>query len=193
MHQSRLLPASILCFATLLLQACATDPIETSGDVAKLPPFRTFSVGEEQYSFPSPPSEAQRARISKELRGAAVAALESRGYREATPGDVEITLGAISRPTFSDASDPEERAHITHVDTSVLSPGSDSRPSSDRDVLPEGGGREGDLILYVLDPATKRVIWRASASGSATTPKEALSKAKATYRAMASQLPAVAD
>ena len=181
--------AAALSFPILLLQACAVDPIETSGDVATLPAFHTFSVGEEQYSFATTPSAAQRARIGKELREAAVSALESRGYREATPGDVQITLGAASRTTLSDTSDPEARAHITQVDTSVLSPGADSRPPGDRDPLPEGVGREGDLILYIVDPATKRVIWRASASGSATTAAEALSKAKATYRAMVAKLP----
>jgi hypothetical protein len=183
---------SLACLATLL-QACAVDPIETSGDVSRLPAFKTFSIGEEQFSFPTAPSDAQRARVSKELHEAAVSAMESRGYREATPGDVLVTLGAVSRATLADTSDPEERSHITRVDTSVLSPTSDSRPVSERDVTPEGVGREGDLILYILDPATKKVIWRASSSGSATTPAEALSKAKATYRAMAGKLPAVND
>ena len=178
----------------LLLQGCAVDPIETTGDTAHLPAFRTFSVGEEQFSFPNAISEAQRVRVGKELRDAAVAAMQSRGYREATPGDVQITLGAVSRTTIADTSDPEARPHITRVDTSVLSPGSDSRAQqSDRDPLPAGVGREGDLVLYILDPATKRVIWRASASGSATTASEAVSKAKATYRAMVEKLPAAAQ
>jgi len=192
-YRARLPIIAMFSLQVLLLQACALDTIETSGDAASIPAFRTFSVGEEQYSFPSRPSAAQRARIGKELREAAVAALESRGYREATSGDVQITLGAVGRTTLSDTSDPEARAHITPVDPSVLSPGSDSRPPADRDALPEGVGREGDLIFYILDPATKRVIWRASSSGSATTPAEALRKAKATYRAMVDKLPAIGE
>jgi hypothetical protein len=52
-----------------------------------------------------------------------------------------------------------------------------------------GIGREGDLILYLLDPKTQRTVWRASSSGSATTPAEALRKVRATYRAMVQKLP----
>ena len=184
-----MLPAPILCLSFAALSGCAVDPIETSGDPTKIPAFHTFSIGEEQYSFSSPVPAEEQSRISRELRSAAVAALEKRGYRQTAAGDVQITLGAVGRTTLGDTSDPEARPHITRVDTSVLNPGSDARPLGDRDAMPEGVGREGDLILYVLDPTTKHVIWRASASGSATTPEEALRKAKSTYRAMAAKLP----
>src|SRR5262245_56612645 len=73
----------ILVFLTCLLPGCATvGPIETSGDAASLPPFKTFHIHEEQFVFATEITNEQRERISKELRNAAVSALNSRGYKE---------------------------------------------------------------------------------------------------------------
>jgi hypothetical protein len=56
-------------------------------------------------------------------------------------------------------------------------------------MLPEGVGREGDLFLDLLDPRTQKVVWHASSTGSASTPSEALRKARSTYAAMVGRLP----
>jgi hypothetical protein len=181
----------ILGFVACLLAGCATvGPIETSGDPASLPPFRTFHVYEEQFVFATDISAEQRARVSSELREAAVSALTARGYQEATDADVLVTLGAISRPTL-DTQTESSNSRLHPVDTSVLDPG---RPPGvpESEMMPSGAGREGDLILYLLDPKTHRALWRASANGSATTPSEALRKARATYAAMVAQLPRAA-
>jgi hypothetical protein len=182
---------AMLAFVSFLLPGCATvGPIETSGDPAQLPPFRTFRIHEEQFVFATEISAEQRARISRELRQAAVSALNQRGYQEASDADVLVTLGAISRPTLN--SDSESSSGRLHpVDTSVLDAG---RPigASESQFLPSGVGREGDLILYLLDPKTQRALWRASSTGSATTPSEALRRARATYAAMVAKLPRAA-
>ena len=177
----------------LLLSACATDPIEYAGNPAAIPAFRTFKVQEERYIFPEHISDEQRQRVSNELREAAVKALEGRGYKEVSgnsPADVLVVLGAISRTTLTPATEAELSKHITPVDTSVFD--ASAGPAPDRGAMneqPAGVGREGDLILYLLDPATQRSLWRASASGSATSPNEALRKARATYRSMVKSLP----
>ena len=182
---------TVLVLVSFLLQGCAAiGPIEVSGDPASLPPFRTFRVHEEQFVFATEISAEQRARVSKELRQAAVSALNHRGYQEASDADVLVTLGALSRPTLSTESRAADGG-IKPIDTSVLDAGQPlGVPESDR--MPSGEGREGDLILYLLDPKTQRALWRASSSGSATTPSEALRKARATYEAMVAKLPAPA-
>jgi hypothetical protein len=178
----------VLVLVSLLLQACATvGPIEVSGDPAALPPFRTFRVHEEQFVFATEISAEQQARVSKELRQAAVNALNQRGYTEASNADVLVTLGAISRPVLSTESRPGDGG-LRPIDTSVLDAGRPlGVPESDR--MPSGEGREGDLILHLLDPKTERALWRASSNGSATTPSEALRRARATYAAMVARLP----
>jgi hypothetical protein len=178
--------------AAFLLPGCATvGPIETSGDVAALPPFRTFHIYEEQFVFTTDISAEQREQVSRELRAAALSALNARGYEEATDADVFITLGAISRPVLDTQSDTSGNSRLHPVDTSVLDPG---RPPGvpESQMMPSGAGREGDLILYILDPKTHRALWRASANGSATTPSEALRRARATYSAMVEKLPRAA-
>lgn len=179
---------TVLVLVSFLLHGCATvGPIEVSGDPASLPPFRTFRVHEEQFVFATEISAEQRAHISKELRQAAVSALNQRGYLEASGADVLVTLGAISRPTLNIESQ-SGGGRIQPVNTSVLDPGqAPGVPESNR--MPSGEGREGDLILYLLDPKTERALWRASSSGSATTPSEALRRARATYAAMVAKLP----
>jgi hypothetical protein len=171
------------------LAACSSiGPLELSGDPAALPPFKTFRVHEEQFVFASELSPEQTAKISSELRSAAVSALEKRGYKE-TGGDADVlvSLAAISRPTLPDAGSGGTSS-LHPVDTSVLDPGQSNGPQFYDQ--PSGAGREGDLMLYLLDPKTKRVLWRASATGAATTPSEALRHARATYAAMAAKLPA---
>ena len=183
---------SALALVSCLLSSCATvGPIEMSGDPAALPPFRTFRVHEEQFAFATDISAEQRAKISAELRQAAVRALNGRGYQEVSgDADVLVTLGAISRPVLSTESEQQSEGHLQPVDTSVFDTGRSDLPQSE--VMPAGVGREGDLILYLLDPATQRALWRASASGSATTPSEALRRARGTYAEMVAKLPRAA-
>jgi len=186
----RYLHAALAC--ALLLSACATDPIEVAGDARALPAFRTFKVQEERYAFPEQITDEQRQHVSSELRRAAVGALESRGYQQVTADaapDVLVVLGAVSRTTLTPATEAELNKHIRPVDTSVFDASAGNAPGGVANDRPAGVGREGDLILYLLDPATQRSLWRASASGSATSANEALRKARATYRSMAKKLP----
>jgi hypothetical protein len=188
----KLRQVAILAFAAFLLPGCGTiGTIETSGDAAALPPFRTFHIYEEQFVFATDISADQRERVSRELHAAAVSALNSRGYEEATDADVFVTLGALSRPVLDTDSDSGSNSRLHAVDTTVLDT---SRPPDvpESEMTPSGAGREGDLILYLLDPKTHRALWRASASGAATTPSEALRKARATYSAMVEKLPRAA-
>ena len=179
--------------AAFLLPGCSTvGPIETSGDASALPPFRTFHIYEEQFVFTTDISAEQRERVTRELRAAAVRALNARGYVEATDADVFVTLGAISRPVLDTESNSSGSSRLHHVDTSVLDASRAPGGVPESEMMPSGAGREGDLILYILDPKTHRAMWRASANGSATTPNEALRKARATYSAMVEKLPRAA-
>jgi hypothetical protein len=177
----------------LLTAGCATDPIQFAGDAGSLPAFHTFKVQEERYVFPEQLPADQKQKVGTELRQAAVGALESRGYREAAANetaDVLVVLGAISRTTTQTAVNEDENPHLNQVDTSVFDASANqSAPAAVGGDGPTGFSREGDLILYLLDPASKRSLWRASASGSASSSGEALRKARSTYRAMVKKLP----
>jgi len=173
------------------LAACASDPIETSGDARTLPPFATFQIHDEQYVFAEPLSEEQHARISAELRQAAVAALKEKGYREATPADVLVVLGAVSQAT-APTPELELKRGINSVNTGALDTSQPNLPMPDPANAASGSGREGDLILYLLDAKTQRTLWRANASGTASSPGEAMRKARAAFRAMVAKLPPAA-
>src|SRR5688572_16823903 len=88
--------ALAVTFVACLLAACATiGPIEVSGDPAALPSFKTFRVLEVQFAFATSINSEQVARISSELRAAAVSALEQRGYEEAADADMLVALAAL--------------------------------------------------------------------------------------------------
>jgi hypothetical protein len=175
----------LICLSCALVGCGGVDPIEMSGDPALVPAFTTYRIHEEQLAFATEVSEADRTKVATTLRDAVTQALNSRGYKESDQPDVLVSLGAASRATFAAA---EREGPIRNVDPSVLEPGRlPSAPSSE--ITPSGVGREGDLFLYLLDPKTKRVVWRASTSGSATTASEAMRRARSTYGAMIAKLP----
>jgi hypothetical protein len=183
----RLTQSSFTALLACLLAACAsTDTIEMSGDPAALPPFKSFRITEEQFVFATEITPEQREKVSKELRAAAVSALEKRGYQEAANPDVLVALAAMSRPTLS--PEAESASGLHHVDTSVLDAGRTFTPPQ-AETPPSGVGREGDLMLYLTDAKTRKPLWHASSNGAATTPGEALRKARATYAAMVAKLP----
>jgi hypothetical protein len=171
------------------LSGCAgVDEIEMSSDPAKLSPFKSFRVQEEQLAFATAVSDAERSQVAAEMRAAVVRSMIDRGYTEtSSDADVLVSIGAASRLTFDDDVAPKE-GPIRNVDPSVVEAG---RPptSPTAEIMPPGVEREGDLFLYLLDPKTKRVLWRASTSGSATTPAEAKRRARASYSAMVAKLP----
>ncbi len=177
---------SLVALGCIIAPGCASmGPIETSGEAA-LPPFSTFRLHEEQFVFANEVSAEQRSEVASRLREAVVSALNERGYRQAADADVLVVLGAISRPVLSSEAGTEGGA-VHPVDTSVFDAGRVAVPESV--TLPPPVGREGDLILDLLDPKTRRVVWHASATGAATTPAEAVRMARATYTAMINKLP----
>ena len=121
-------------FVACLLAACASiGTIEVSGDPAAIPPFRTFRVLEVQFAFATDITADQVAKISSELRSAAVSALEERGYGETADADVLVALAALSRPTLDAQAESSSGGPLHHVDTSVLDSGKPSphrNPSS---------------------------------------------------------------
>ena len=178
-----------IAFAACLLAACAAlGPIDVSSDPPAIAPFRTFRVLEVQFAFATELNSEQVARISSELRAAAVSALEGRGYEEAADADVLVALAALSRPTPNEQTESGSSGPLHHIDTAVLDSGQPLSPPPSG-TMPAHTGREGDLLLSLLDPKTQRAVWQASSHGSATTPAEALRKARTSYAAMVARLP----
>jgi hypothetical protein len=178
--------SSVIALLVCLLAACTTAPIEMSGDPATIPPFKSFRIDAAEFVFATEISPEQRDEVSKQLRAAATSALEKRGYREAIDADVLVGLAAASRPTLTDDSGSAGGLH--HVDTTVLDT---SRPlsSTASEIPPSGVGREGDLIMSLRDAKTGKTLWAASSNGAATTPAQALRKARSAYAAIAAKLP----
>jgi uncharacterized protein DUF4136 len=169
-----------------LLTACGSAPIDMSSDPATLPPFKTFRIDQQEFVFATEISDEQRAEVTRKLHAAAKSALEKRGYHEATNADVLVTLAAVSRPTLPEASSGSSGG-LHHVDTSVLDTGRPVSPATE--VPPSGVGREGDLMMSLRDAKTGKSLWQATSNGAASTPAEALRKARSAYSAMAAKLP----
>lgn len=181
--------SSAFALLICMLTACGTPPIEMSGDPATIPPFKSFRIDEAEFVFATDVTPEQRDEVTKQLRGAATSALEKRGYREATDADVLVSLAGATRPTLSDAAG--SAGGLQHVDTTVLD---SSRPlgSTTYEIPPSGVGREGDLLMTLRDAKTGKTLWAAASNGAASTPAEAVRKARSAYAAIAEKLPKAA-
>jgi hypothetical protein len=178
--------SSALALLVCMLTACTTAAIEMSGDPAAIPAFKTFHIAAAEFVFATDVSPEQRDQVDKQLRGAAASALQKRGYREATDADVLVDLAAMSRPTFGNESGSASGLH--HVDTTVLDTSRPVSPTAS-EIPPSGVGREGDLMMTLRDAKTGKTLWAAASNGAASTPSEALRKARSAYAAIADKLP----
>ena len=163
-----------LMICAIALAACATAPIEISGDAAALAPFSTFQIHEEQYVFAEEISDARRAELGTQIRQAAIQALEERGYRQASPADVLVVLGIVSRATPLVEEEMREQG-IRAVDPRVLEPGCAAQMEDD--------GRIELTVTLVLDGTdhtlvlhNPREIEFAAADGSAAFRRGRLAK-----------------
>ena len=177
---------SAVALLVCMLTACAAAKIETSGDPATIPPFKTFRIDAAEYVFATDVTPEQRDDVSKQMREAAASALKSRGYREATDAEVVVSLSGATRPALSDES--ASAGGLQHVDPTVLDT---NRPvgSNAYEIAPSGVGREGDLLMTLRDAKTGKTLWAAAANGAASTPSQGVRKARSAYAAMADMLP----
>lgn len=184
----RLLRVPALLSLAAIAACVSIPPIDVAPPGVAPPEFETFTLVEPQLLLDRQIDEATKARLADELADAAREGLLAQGHREvqADP-DVLVVVSAVSRINLPPSA--ERQRNVQVFNPSVLDPNRTFENASITPPDPHGAGRDGDLILSVLDPATKATLWQAVAMGAASSPREALRNARATFKAMAEKLP----
>jgi hypothetical protein len=189
--QLRILPTAGLA---LLVAACAAawtvDKFEAPE--ARLASRRTYAWTGGEFGTPTEVDPAVVARADRAIRAAIEEELARKGYvavEDTANADMHVSYQVAGQRRFVITDDRPIGASAA---TESMTPGAEPElPASSR--LPrEQTVREGTMIVFIDDPATKRLIWRGliSAETRVATTEGAIEQASSMAREIAREIPA---
>jgi hypothetical protein len=188
--QARSLTAAALL---VLAAACATtwtvDKYEAPE--ADLANRRTYAWKGGEIGLPNDVDPALLARADQAVRVAVENELARKGYTPAEAGsaDMLVSYQVAGQRRFVISNDRPVGASAA---TEAMTPGRSPAPPSSSQQLPrEQTVRDGTVIVFIDDPATKRLIWRGliNAETRVATNEGAIEQAAGMARQIASELP----
>lgn len=187
--QARSLTAAALL---ILAAACATtwtvDKYEAPE--AGLANRRTYAWKGGEIGLPNEVDPALLARADKAVRVAVEGELARKGYRptEAGSADMLVSYQVAGQRRFVISNDKPVGASAA---TEAMTPGRSPAPPSSSQLPREQTVRDGTVIVFIDDPATKRLIWRGliNAETRVATNEGAIEQAAGMARQIASELP----
>lgn len=187
--QARSLTAAALL---ILAAACATtwtvDKYEAPE--AGLANRRTYAWKGGEIGLPNEVDPALLARADKAVRVAVEGELARKGYRptEAGSADMLVSYQVAGQRRFVISNDKPVGASAA---TEAMTPGRSPAPPSSSQLPREQTVRDGTVIVFIDDPATKRLIWRGliNAETRVATNEGAIEQAAGMARQIASDLP----
>jgi hypothetical protein len=187
----RFLPIAGLALA---IAACAAtwtvDKFEAPE--ARLASRRTYAWTGGDFGTPTEADPAVVARADRAIRAAIESELARKGYvavDEAAKADMQVSYQVAGQRRFVIADDRPIGASAA---TESMTPGAEPGPSASSRMPREQTVREGTVIVFVDDPATKRLIWRGliSAETRVATTEGAIEQASSMARQIAREIPA---
>jgi hypothetical protein len=187
--QARSLTAAALL---ILAAACATtwtvDKYEAPE--AGLVNRRTYAWKGGEIGLPNEVDPALLARADQAVRVAVEGELARKGYRptEAGSADMWVSYQVAGQRRFVISNDRPVGASAA---TEAMTPGRSPAPPSSSQLPREQTVRDGTVIVFIDDPATKRLIWRGliNAETRVATNEGAIEQAAGMARQIASELP----
>ena len=187
--QARSLTAAALL---ILVAACATtwtvDKYEAPE--AGLANRRTYAWKGGEIGLPNDVDPALLARADQAVRVAVENELARKGYTPAEAGsaDMLVSYQVAGQRRFVISDDRPVGASAA---TEAMTPGSSPTPPPSSQLPREQTVRDGTVIVFIDDPATKRLIWRGliNAETRIATNEGAIEQAASMARQIASELP----
>jgi len=188
--QARCLTAAALL---VLAAACATtwtvDKYEAPE--AGLANRRTYAWKGGEIGLPNDVDPALLARADQAVRVAVEGELARKGYTPTEVGsaDMLVSYQVAGQRRFVISNDRPVGASAA---TEAMTPGSTPAPPSSSQLPREQTVRDGTVLVFIDDPATKRLIWRGliNAETRVATNEGAIEQAAGMARQIASELPA---
>jgi len=184
---------SLIAAALLILAAaCATtwtvDKYEAPE--AGLANRRTYAWKGGEIGLPNEVDPALLARADHAVRAAVEGELARKGYTptEAGSADMLVSYQVAGQRRFVISNDRPVGASAA---TEAMTPGRTPAPPSSSQLPGEQTVRDGTVIVFIDDPATKRLIWRGliNAETRVATNEGAIEQAAGMARQVASELP----
>jgi hypothetical protein len=187
--QARSLTAAALL---ILVAACATtwtvDKYEAPE--AGLANRRTYAWKGGEIGLPNDLDPALLARADQAVRVAVESELARKGYTPAEAGsaDMLVSYQVAGQRRFVISDDRPVGASAA---TEAMTPGSSPAPPPSSQLPREQTVRDGTVIVFIDDSATKRLIWRGliNAETRVATNEGAIEQAASMARQIASELP----
>ena len=187
--QARSLTAAALL---VLAAACATpwtvDKYEAPE--AGLANRRTYAWKGGEIGLPNEVDPALLARADRAVRVAVEGELARKGYTptEAGSADMLVSYQVAGQRRFVISNDRPVGASAA---TEAMTPGRSPAPPSSSQLPREQTVRDGTVIVFIDDPATKRLIWRGliNAETRVATNEGAIEQAAGMARQIASEFP----
>jgi len=192
----RFVPLSLIGL-TLLMVGCATawtvDKFEAPE--AGFAERRTYAWSGGDFGTPNEIDPATVARADRAIRAAVDGELAQRGYAvvsDPAQADMHVSYQVAGQRRFVIADDRPVGASAA---TESMTPGAGPAPPAASQLPREQTVRDGTVIVFIDDPATKRLIWRGliNAETRVATTEGAIEQASNMVRQIARQIPARAD
>jgi hypothetical protein len=188
MQARSLTAAALLVLATACATTWTVDKYEAPE--ADLANRRTYAWKGGEIGLPSDVDPALLARADQAVRVAVEGELARKGYTltQAGSADMLVSYQVAGQRRFVISNDRPVGASAA---TEAMTPGNTPAPPSSSQLPREQTVRDGTVIVFVDDPATKRLIWRGliNAETRVATNEGAIEQAAGMARQIASELP----
>jgi hypothetical protein len=185
-----LLAASV---ATGCLAACTTPP-RVDAEAAPTADFsthQTFAWQESFASYDPPPQATDVAEVTQAIHDAVVEQLAGKGYSEAATGRADFLVSFHLVVNVTEAPELCTRRHLIFGEPE-LQREFDTYEICQRDaVMAPRKVRKGTLVVFVVDAATRNLLWQGVADGAAGSRRHQVERLREAVQEMFVAFPGV--
>lgn len=187
----------VICSVALglsFLVACAVPArgrVDTeAAPAADFSKRHTFAWQDSQASYDPPPRAQDVLGVKEAIHDAVVAQLAQKGYSQESGGNPDFLVSFHLVVTVTKAPDLCVRRHLIFDWPDALLP-PDTYAICRRDsITPERTVRKGTLVVFVVDTATRSLLWQGVADGAAVSRRDQLEKLRQAVEEMFASFPA---
>jgi len=178
--------------ATATLAACSA-PRRVDTEVAPAADFttrHTFAWQESQASYDPQPPEPDVEAVKRAIRDTVVEQLALKGFHEAQNAEPDF-LVSFHLVVTTVMTEPElcSRRHII-FQYSVSTPALDEIEVCDGTTLNPRMVRQGTLVVFVVDPTTRNLLWQGAVVGAAVSRRDNVETLRGAVTQMLAEFPA---
>ncbi len=177
--------------ALAALTACSA-PRRVETEVAPTADFsarRTFAWQESQASYDPRPAAPDVEAVRRTIRETVVEQLSLKGFREAQGAEPDFLVSFHLVVTVMTEPELCVRRHVIFSYTEVSPALRDIEVCEGDPLAREGTLRQGTLVVFVVDPATRNLLWQGAVVGAAVSSRGNTASLRDAVTQMLSEFP----